>query len=257
MRPAVTSDCAELESRGPRPILATNCSRGQPRPSDSRPSGTKKPCSHSSCRVPPANREFGMTVFHKAVLILALALPAGFASAPTAAASTARHYDCSKPGNAKKAACKSAATASATATPARTTTTSTTTKTTARHYDCTKPGNAKKAACRTAASESPAGASPGAVKTTTQTTSTTTDCSKWYNKARAACRTTKSATPAQTTVTPAPKPTATPANRPTHAANDNSNPAGATAQCKDGTYSHAAHHGGACSHHGGVAKWLS
>ena len=34
-------------------------------------------------------------------------------------------------------------------------------------------------------------------------------------------------------------------------------PTGATAQCKDGTYSKAAHHSGACSHHGGVAKFLS
>lgn len=32
--------------------------------------------------------------------------------------------------------------------------------------------------------------------------------------------------------------------------------AGATAQCKDGTYSHAASHSGACSKHGGVAKFL-
>lgn len=31
---------------------------------------------------------------------------------------------------------------------------------------------------------------------------------------------------------------------------------GATAQCKDGTYSHAASHQGACSRHGGVAKFL-
>ncbi|TWV35885.1 DUF3761 domain-containing protein, partial [Streptomyces misionensis] len=28
---------------------------------------------------------------------------------------------------------------------------------------------------------------------------------------------------------------------------------GATARCNDGTYSYAAHHQGACSHHGGVA----
>jgi hypothetical protein len=32
--------------------------------------------------------------------------------------------------------------------------------------------------------------------------------------------------------------------------------ANATAQCRDGTYSEAAHHQGACSHHGGVARWL-
>ena len=30
---------------------------------------------------------------------------------------------------------------------------------------------------------------------------------------------------------------------------------GATAQCNDGTYSHAAHHQGACSHHGGVRQF--
>ena len=33
-------------------------------------------------------------------------------------------------------------------------------------------------------------------------------------------------------------------------------PAGATAKCKDGTYSHSKHHTGTCSHHGGVAEWF-
>lgn len=33
-------------------------------------------------------------------------------------------------------------------------------------------------------------------------------------------------------------------------------PAGATAQCADGTYSFSTHRRGTCSHHGGVAKWL-
>ena len=33
-------------------------------------------------------------------------------------------------------------------------------------------------------------------------------------------------------------------------------PPGATARCRDGSYSYAKHHQGACSHHGGVAKWL-
>jgi hypothetical protein len=33
-------------------------------------------------------------------------------------------------------------------------------------------------------------------------------------------------------------------------------PEGATALCKDGSYSMSKQHGGACSHHGGVAKWL-
>ena len=36
----------------------------------------------------------------------------------------------------------------------------------------------------------------------------------------------------------------------------NTDPTNATAKCKDGTYSHAATHRGACSRHGGVAEWL-
>lgn len=33
-------------------------------------------------------------------------------------------------------------------------------------------------------------------------------------------------------------------------------PAGATAQCRDGTYSFSQSHSGTCSHHGGVSEWL-
>ena len=36
----------------------------------------------------------------------------------------------------------------------------------------------------------------------------------------------------------------------------NSPPAGATALCRDGTYSFSRSRSGTCSHHGGVAKWL-
>jgi hypothetical protein len=36
----------------------------------------------------------------------------------------------------------------------------------------------------------------------------------------------------------------------------NADATGATARCKDGAYSHAKGHSGACSHHGGVAQWL-
>ena|ERR1035437_10089064 len=36
----------------------------------------------------------------------------------------------------------------------------------------------------------------------------------------------------------------------------NSVPAGASAQCRDGTYSFSQHRSGTCSHHGGVAQWL-
>jgi hypothetical protein len=36
----------------------------------------------------------------------------------------------------------------------------------------------------------------------------------------------------------------------------NTVPAGATAQCRDGTYSFSRNHRGTCSHHGGVSRWL-
>ena len=32
-------------------------------------------------------------------------------------------------------------------------------------------------------------------------------------------------------------------------------PAGATAHCRDGTWSFSQHHQGTCSHHGGVESW--
>jgi hypothetical protein len=35
-----------------------------------------------------------------------------------------------------------------------------------------------------------------------------------------------------------------------------SHPAGASALCRDGTYSYSAHRRGTCSHHGGVSVWL-
>ncbi len=37
---------------------------------------------------------------------------------------------------------------------------------------------------------------------------------------------------------------------------DNQPPAGATAQCRDGTFSFSQSRRGTCSHHGGVEKWL-
>jgi len=42
-------------------------------------------------------------------------------------------------------------------------------------------------------------------------------------------------------------------HRPTRA---NQAPPGASAQCRDGSYSFSAHRRGTCSHHGGVARWL-
>jgi hypothetical protein len=46
------------------------------------------------------------------------------------------------------------------------------------------------------------------------------------------------------------------ASAPTAAAS-NTDPTGATAKCKDGTYSKSTHHSGTCSSHGGVAEWLT
>ena len=40
------------------------------------------------------------------------------------------------------------------------------------------------------------------------------------------------------------------------AASSDAAPPGATARCRDGTYSFSKHHQGMCSHHGGVAAWL-
>jgi hypothetical protein len=35
-----------------------------------------------------------------------------------------------------------------------------------------------------------------------------------------------------------------------------SSPIGATAHCRDGTYSYSEHASGTCSHHGGVLVWI-
>jgi len=41
------------------------------------------------------------------------------------------------------------------------------------------------------------------------------------------------------------------------AASSGTPPPGATARCRDGTYSYSQHRSGTCSHHGGVAEWLT
>ncbi len=131
----------------------------------------------------------------------------------------ARHYDCSKPGNANKAACKS--TPSTERSPS---TASAAKSASTRHYDCSKPGNANRAVCK-AAGQPPITSFP-------------------------------SAPPAPT---PQPSPTVVTQHSPRVSASpSNTNPGGpngSTAKCKDGTYSHSLHHSGTCSRHGGVAQF--
>ena len=188
----------------------------------------------------------------KKLLILAsLALGIASLSAPA----SARNYDCSKAGNASKAACKSPATSPMAS---RKTTTVTTTAT-ARNYDCTKAGNKNKAACKTAAGPVAPARTAGKATTTQTTTSASYDCTKFYNKMRAVCRTQGVTTKASTS-TVAPTPMAKPGvtqtrTTTTHSVNNDS--AGATAQCKDGSFSHSKQHSGSCSRHGGVAKFMS
>ena len=63
------------------------------------------------------------------------------------------------------------------------------------------------------------------------------------------------ATPAPATTAAKSTPSAT-KSAPTATAG-NTDPTGATAKCKDGTYSKSQHRSGTCSSHGGVAEWLN
>jgi large subunit ribosomal protein L22e/Meckel syndrome type 1 protein len=208
--------------------------------------------------------------------VILTAVAAVLMSLGSAAPAASRNYDCSKPGNANKAACKDAAKAASTAVakpapaaavkakPSATKVSSTTTTKTVteRNYDCSKAGNKNKAVCKSAATTS---TKPVVKETTVASSTRHYDCSKPGNANKEQCKV--STTSQQTNAKPVAVPKSAPAPAPkpsvaagkpaatTTAANDN-NPAGATAQCKDGTYSHAKTHRGACSRHGGVAKWL-
>jgi hypothetical protein len=220
-------------------------------------------------------------------LILAVALAAGYSLAAISPALAAtKNYDCSKPGNANKAVCKGAAKdaskaaakpapiaktaparATAAAKPAATKVSSTTsTKTvTEKNYDCSKPGNKNKAVCKSAA-VSPA--KPVVKQVTAATQTRHYDCAKAGNAGKQECKVstsakqtaTKPVAQAKVTAVPAPKPRPAAAPRRTAATTpasvEDHNPSGAAAQCKDGTYSHSKTRTGACSRHGGVAKWM-
>ena len=64
------------------------------------------------------------------------------------------------------------------------------------------------------------------------------------------------ANPTVNTATRSPTPTTAATPTKTSPAPERSAPAGATARCRDGTYSYSQNHRGTCSHHGGVAQWL-
>jgi hypothetical protein len=111
----------------------------------------------------------------------------------------------------------------------------------------------------------------GGVKAKAATKTTTTQAGKTKSATKSATKTrtstkmeggeTKAAKPAaKTTAKPdakvASKPAAPAAKTSVMASAADKDPKNATASCKDGTYSHAATHTGACSGHGGVAKFL-
>jgi hypothetical protein len=81
------------------------------------------------------------------------------------------------------------------------------------------------------------------------------------SKAKPATATTAEPAPAATPSKPAPSTTMSRSSTATKsapaAAEGNTDSTGATAKCKDGTYSKSTHHSGTCSHHGGVAQWLN
>jgi hypothetical protein len=129
----------------------------------------------------------------------------------------------------------------------------------ARNYDCSKAGNANKAACKT-------GAKDAAKMTTKPAPAAKTAAAKPAPKTAAAKPAPASAPVAKPSMfqrmsnaltgsKPAPAAKPAPKRVAAAASNEDRNPAGAIAQCKDGTYSHAKARTGACSRHGGVAKW--
>jgi hypothetical protein len=65
------------------------------------------------------------------------------------------------------------------------------------------------------------------------------------------------ATAAPATAAPAQAKSSTASKSVPTATAGNTDPTGATAKCKDGTYSKSQHRSGTCSKHGGVADWLT
>ena len=142
------------------------------------------------------------------------------------------------------------------ATATKVSSTTTTKTTTERTYDCSKADNKTKSVCKSAAVTP---AKPVVKETTTAVATRNYDCSKADSATKQACKTSVVAHEA-TVATPISATRALP-SRPSVAAALAPAPAsgvasGATATCKDGTFSHAKVHLGGCSHQRGVAKWL-
>ena len=121
----------------------------------------------------------------------------------------------------------------------------------ARNYDCSKAGNANKAACKATQGAAAKPISPALPRTATVAIKPVAvrnyDCTKLGNRFRKQCRAAAPVLPAATARMVA-------LVRPATASVANAGPQGATAKCKDGTYSRSAHRSGSCSRHGGVSQ---
>ncbi len=129
-----------------------------------------------------------------------------------------------------------------------------------RNYDCSKAGNANKVACKGNAPISTPTKSAMAPASTLAATAKPRnyDCTKLGNKFKAVCRGQNAVAPAPTTQVAAQPAMTSQSSMATRSGDKPTHPGGpnnATAMCKDGSYSHSAHHSGTCSGHQGVATW--
>ena len=116
---------------------------------------------------------------------------------------------------------------------------------------CSGHGGVDKAATKAAAKSDSKAAAKAAKSEAKEAKSTTKADTKADVKAQ-----TKSAKAAEKSTSKAVSSDVKETGKTAKVAASNTDPTNATAKCKDGTYSHAATHRGACSRHGGVSEWL-